>query len=133
MLAHTELTSGLAGRYVDLFVFADGRVDVRWKGLSLPYTVFDKAQRVSHAAIVENKRLGEALALIKAQQEARPPVRIQTNSERIGYVKRTGKRRGRSCGADLVAAKRTAAKPPAHQRDGGALASGFAAVERHDP
>jgi Winged helix-turn helix len=109
MLARTELTSGLAGHYVDLFVFADGRVDVRWKGLSLPYTVFDKEQRVSHAAIVGNKRLGEALTFIKAQQEARPPVRIQTNSERIGYVKRTGARRGRPCGADLVAAKRAAA------------------------
>jgi hypothetical protein len=108
ILARTELTSGLAGRYVDLFIFADGRLDVRWKGLSLPYTVFDKEQRVSHAAIVENKRLGEALAFIKAQQDRRPP-RLKTNSERIGYLKRTGKRRGRPCGADLVAAKRAAA------------------------
>ena len=116
MLAQTELTSGLAGRYVDLFVFADGRVDVRWKGLSLPYTVFDKEQRVSQAAIVENKRLGEVLAFIKAQQDARKPVRIKTKSEQMGYVKRTGNRR--PCGADLVAAKRAAAQPPARQRDG---------------
>ncbi len=29
MLTSTEVTSGLAGHYVDLFVFADGRVDVR--------------------------------------------------------------------------------------------------------
>jgi hypothetical protein len=72
---------------------------------------------VSQAAIVENKRLGEALAFIKAQQDARQPVRIKTKSEQMGYVKRTGKRRP-PCGADLVAAKRAAAKPPAHQRDG---------------
>jgi hypothetical protein len=83
-------------------------LDVRWKGLSLPYTVFDKEQRASHAAIVENKRLGEALAFIKAQQDRRPP-RLKTNSERIGYLKRTGKQRGRPCGADLVTAKRAAA------------------------
>jgi transposase len=132
MLARTELTSGLAGRYVDLFVFADGRVDVRWKGLSLPYTVFDKAQRVSQAAIVENKRLGEALAFIKARQEARKLVRILTKSEQMGYVKRTGKRRGRPCGADLVVTARAAAKPPARQRNGGALASGFAPTEQHE-
>jgi Winged helix-turn helix len=109
MLARTEVTSRLVGRYVDLFVFADGRVDVRWQGLSLPYTIFDKDQRVSHAAIVENKRLGEVLAFIKAQQEAPKPVRVQTNSERIGYVKRTAKQRGRPCCADLLAAKRAAA------------------------
>src|ERR1700678_3604334 len=50
---------------------------VRWKGRSLPYSAFDKLQRVSHAAIVENKRLGEILAWIKEQ---RPPTPLQSNS-----------------------------------------------------
>jgi hypothetical protein len=43
-----------------------------WKGRSLPYSAFDKLQRVSHAAIVENKRLGEVLAWIKEQQDRQP-------------------------------------------------------------
>ena len=34
--------------------------------------MFDKLQRVSQAAIVENKRLGEVLAWIKERQGARP-------------------------------------------------------------
>jgi hypothetical protein len=38
----------LAGRYVETYACADGRLDVRWKGYSLPYTVFDKDQRVTH-------------------------------------------------------------------------------------
>jgi len=38
----------------------------------LPYSAFDKLQRVSHAAIVENKRLGEVLAWIKEQQDRQP-------------------------------------------------------------
>jgi hypothetical protein len=38
----------------------------------LPYSVFDHLQRVSHAAIVENKRLGEVLAWIKQQQDQQP-------------------------------------------------------------
>jgi hypothetical protein len=42
-------------------------MEVRWKGVSLPYRVFSKDQRVSHTAIVEDKRLGHALALVKAQ------------------------------------------------------------------
>ncbi|AIC31759.1 hypothetical protein IE4771_PE00536 (plasmid) [Rhizobium etli bv. mimosae str. IE4771] len=39
---------------------ASSRLDARWKGRSLPYKVFDKDQRVAHATIVENKRLGDA-------------------------------------------------------------------------
>ena len=83
-----ETTTGLAGQYVDTYAFANGRLEVRWKGLSLPFTVFDKDQRVTHTAIVENKRLGEVLAFIKSQQDLRPPPRPKTNSERIGYRKK---------------------------------------------
>ena len=60
MLEETELTRGLVDQYVDTYAFADGRLEVRWKGISLSYTAFDKDQRVSHAAIVENKRLSAA-------------------------------------------------------------------------
>ena len=87
MLEENEVTRGLAGQYVDTYAFADGRLEVRWKGLSLPYRVFDKDQRVTHAAIVENKRLGEVLAFIKSQQEQLPPPKVKTNSERIAYQK----------------------------------------------
>jgi hypothetical protein len=41
----------------------------------LSYSVFDHLQRVSHAAIIENKRLGEVLAWIKQQQENAPLAR----------------------------------------------------------
>jgi hypothetical protein len=50
---------------------------------------------VSHAAIIENKRLGAALAFIKAQRDlAVPSPRIKTNSEAGGY-RRTGQKPGR--------------------------------------
>ena len=62
----------LRGKMVDIYDFPDGRLEVRWKGRSLPYSAFDKLQRVSHAAIVENKRLGEILAWIKEQQDGQP-------------------------------------------------------------
>jgi hypothetical protein len=51
--------------------------------------IFSKDQRVSHTAIVENKRLGHALALVKAQQDLRHTTRVMTNSEKTGYRKRT--------------------------------------------
>lgn len=41
MLEETDVTRGLVGRYVETYAYADGRFDVRWKGHSLPYRVFD--------------------------------------------------------------------------------------------
>jgi hypothetical protein len=88
MLEETEVTRGLVGRYVETYAYADGRLDVRWKGHSLPYTVFDKDQRVTHAAITENKRLGDVLAYIKERQEQQSKPDVKTNSDKNGYVKR---------------------------------------------
>lgn len=88
MLEESEVTRGLVGRYVETYAYADGRLDVRWKGYSLPYTVFDKDQRVTHAAITENKRLGDVLAYIKERQEQQDKPKVKSNSEKNGYVKR---------------------------------------------
>src|SRR3954454_13271710 len=40
--------------------------------VSLPFRVFDKTQTVQPGEIVENKRLGAALALVKQMQDAYP-------------------------------------------------------------
>ena len=88
MLEESEVTRGLAGRYVETYAYADGRLDVRWKGYSLPYTVFDKEQRVTHAAITENKRLSEVLTYIKECQDQQAKPAVKTNSEKNGYIKR---------------------------------------------
>jgi hypothetical protein len=95
MLIRNEVTEGIAGQYVEICHFGDGQVDVRWKGLSLPYAVFDKEQRANQADVVENKRLGAALAFVKARQDApKPPPRVKSASEAGGYV-RTGRKSGR--------------------------------------
>ncbi|TCU15418.1 ISNCY family transposase [Rhizobium sullae] len=94
MLEETDITRRLVGCYVETYAFADGRLDVRWKGHSLPYRVFDKDQRVTHAAITENKRLSDVLAYIKEQQDQRLPPKVKTNSEKNGYTPR-GRKPGR--------------------------------------
>jgi len=91
ILDRSALSEDLGGQYVDLYDFADGRLEVRWKGQVLPYRVFDKDQRVSHTAIIENKRLGHALAIIKAQQDLKYVPKVKTNSEKINYQKRERK------------------------------------------
>src|ERR1700726_1350507 len=82
----------LRGKMVDIYDFPDGRLEVRWKGRSLPYSAFDKLQRVSHAAIIENKRLGEILAWIKEQQDRQPrfnrvPDGPRRSSQKPGVLK----------------------------------------------
>lgn len=94
MLEETEVTRGLVGRYVETYAYADGRLDVRWKGHSLPYSAFDKEQRVTHAAITENKRLGDVLAYIKERQEEQVKPKVKTNSAKNGYKPR-GRKPGR--------------------------------------
>jgi hypothetical protein len=85
--------------------------------LSLPYRVFDKDQRVTHAAIVENKRLGEVLAYIKDRQDQERPPRVKTNSEKAGY-QRTGRNSpGRRSFVDQLVGRRvTEAKPATPSR-----------------
>ena len=87
ILERGDVTDNLAGQYVELYDFADRPLEVRWKGHLLPYRVFSKDQRVSHTAIVDNKRLGHALALVKAQQELKYEPKVQTNSDKCGYKK----------------------------------------------
>ena len=63
---------------------------------------------MSHAAIALNKRLGEVLAFIKSQQDARPSVHVKTNSEKTGYQKTGRKPPGKRRLVDKLMAKRRA-------------------------
>ncbi|MCB8878420.1 hypothetical protein ASILVAE211_24805, partial [Acidisoma silvae] len=88
-------TEGLAGKYVEVFDFGDGLVELRWQGQPLPYRVFEKDQRVIHASVVENKRLTEALAIARTlQARPLPAPKVKTSSEKEGYVS-TGRKPGR--------------------------------------
>ncbi len=76
----SEITARLVGQEVEIYDFPDGRLEIRWKGLCLPYAAFDKLQWVSHAAVVETKRLGEVLAWIKERQNQQPT----SSGDRVG-------------------------------------------------
>ena len=73
MLDPTPLARGLVRKKVDVVNYPDGRFAVQFEGMPLPFRVFDKIQTVQPGTIVENKRLGAALALVKEQQAAYAP------------------------------------------------------------
>ena len=53
--------------------YPDGRLSIRYRGVELAYRTFDKLRQVSPAAIVENKRLGAVLAMIRDEQLRHEP------------------------------------------------------------
>jgi transposase len=68
LLEPTELARGLARKRVTVLEFPDGRLAIRHRGTDLPYRVFDKLRRVDQAAVVDSKRLGAVLAVIRDRQ-----------------------------------------------------------------
>jgi hypothetical protein len=96
VLEENEISRNLAGEYVDSYEFADGRLEFRWKGIKLPYSVFDKDQRITHAAIVENKRLGAVLEQIRQEQEKSSPPKHRVGRQRTKYVPTGRKPSGRT-------------------------------------
>jgi hypothetical protein len=73
ILEPNEITRALARKKVTVYDFPDGRIEVRHQGLALPYRTFDRITRVDQGAIVENKRLSEALEMCRAMQAELPP------------------------------------------------------------
>jgi hypothetical protein len=74
LLPDTPDARKLIHRYIDVFEYPDGRIELRADGLILAHIRYDKLPFIDAGAIVENKRLGHALKvaqLIQAQRDDR--------------------------------------------------------------
>jgi transposase len=93
MLEQSDITRGLVGKYVDTFAFPDGRLEIKWKGIALPFTVFAKdQQRVTHAAITENKHLSAVLAYAKDIQDKEGAPKKKPAGKQRTHYEPTGKK-----------------------------------------
>ncbi|CAG2128989.1 hypothetical protein LMG19282_00103 [Cupriavidus campinensis] len=72
----------LIHRYIEVAEYPDGRIELWADGTSLPYTTYDRFPEVDQGAIVENKRLGHALAIAAEVQSLR-------DNRRFGAPSRT--------------------------------------------
>ena len=52
-----DITLELRRKKVRIYDYPDGTIDIKYDGLSLPYSVFDKISQVKQADVVSNKRL----------------------------------------------------------------------------
>ena len=71
MLSDTATTRKLIGRYMDVYEYPDGHIELRADGITLPYIQYGKLSEVKQGAIVENKRLGHVLQVAQVMQEQR--------------------------------------------------------------
>ena len=82
ILEPSEQAKAAIGKRVTVIDYPDGRLAIRYRGVELRYRAFDKLRQVDQGAIVENKRLGAALAFIREEQLRRGPQRRGTKAPR---------------------------------------------------
>jgi hypothetical protein len=86
LLEPNEITRELRRKRVTVVDYPDGRLAIRFRGLDLPYTTFDKLRQVSQATIVENKHLGAVLSHIRERQLERAETRSRSAPRRRGQI-----------------------------------------------
>ena len=116
LLADTSEHRRYAGKYLDVYQYPDGRIEIRAAGKSLPYSTYDKLGAIDQGEIVENKRLGSVLRvaqLVQAQRDDRsvagPSTAHRSNGKHVPRKRKPGSKTQRELNAaDLRAALTTA-------------------------
>jgi hypothetical protein len=81
LIEDTPSNRRYVGKYVEVFQFPDGRIEIRVAGVSLPYSTYDKIGTIDQGAIVDNKRLSQVLRasqIVQAQRDDRVICRPST-------------------------------------------------------
>lgn len=65
LLEDNEENRRFQGKYIDVWQYPDGTIGLRARGSSLPFITYDWLGELDQGAIINNKRLGQALAIIK--------------------------------------------------------------------
>ncbi|PRE64632.1 integrase [Burkholderia multivorans] len=71
LLADTPMNRTLIHRYIDVWEYPDGRIEIRADGAALSCRQYDKLAEVDQGAIVDYKRLSHALQVAEAIQAQR--------------------------------------------------------------
>ncbi|MFX1672356.1 ISNCY family transposase [Paraburkholderia sp. A2WS-5] len=71
LLDDTPENRKLVHRYIEVWEYPDGRIELRAAGRVLPYREYDRLAEVDQGAVVEHKRLSHALQVAQALQAQR--------------------------------------------------------------
>jgi transposase len=95
MLADTVENRSLIHKYLDVFEYPDGRIEIRVNGAALPYVEYDRLSQIDQGAEIDNKRLSHALQLAQVIQAQRDDRRASGSPSRTnqGQAPRTKERK----------------------------------------
>lgn len=91
LLEDNEESRRFQGKYIDVWQYPDGTIN----GTSLPFITYDRLGELDQGAIVDNKRLGRALEMIKLVQDKRDNTRSQALPSLDGHTSRRKKQPGK--------------------------------------
>ena len=97
LLEDTPANRRLMHKYIDVWEYPDGRIEIRADGASLPYVPYDRLSHIDQGAVVEHKRLGHALQVaqaLQAQRDDRPAAGAPSRANRGGPVNAKQRRTG---------------------------------------
>ncbi|GAC1406123.1 MAG: ISNCY family transposase [Burkholderiaceae bacterium] len=110
LLSDTPVTRALIGRYIEIYEYPDGHIEVRANGAALAYAIYDRLPDVDQGAIVENKRLGHVLQVAQVVQQQRDnrrglvaPARTNQGKPSAHIKKLAGKKAPRELDAEDLA------------------------------
>ncbi len=83
----------LVHRYIDVWEYPDGRIEIRADGQPLPYREYDRLTEVDQGAVIEHKRLAHALAVAQALHAQRDDRRAAGSPSRTNRGVEVGKAR----------------------------------------
>lgn len=98
LVADTPEHRKLAGHYIDVYHYPNGRIEPRANGAALPYTTYDRLSEVDQGAIVDNEGLGYVLQMAQYVQEKRDNRRSQSLPSTDGVPRKRGSRLARKRG-----------------------------------
>ena len=105
LLPDTADNRRLIGKYIDIYQYPDGKIEIRARGQSLPYSTYDKLGEIDHGAIVDSKRLGAVLQVAQITQANRdsraasvPSSAHRGNGAHIPRTRRPGTKTQRELG-----------------------------------
>jgi hypothetical protein len=107
LLEDTPTNRALIHRYLDVFEYPDGRIEIRVDGGALSYRRYDRLSEMDQGAVVEHKRLGHVLQvaqLVQAQRDNRrasdSPSRTNQGAAPRPKMRASGTRKQRELTAD---------------------------------
>jgi transposase len=108
LLPDTAANRRLIGKYVEVFQYPDGRIEIRVNGASLPYSLYDKLGAVDQGAVVEHKRLGSVLRVVQE-------VQAQRDNRRVDVPSTAHRADGRRVPRERIAGSKTQRQLGAHE------------------